>query len=479
MDEFRIERDSLGEVRVPSDKHFGAATQRALENFPVSGIALPRRFIRALGRVKLAAAKVNKQLNAIEGRMASAIAEAAQEVTDGKWDAEFVVDVFQTGSGTSTNMNANELIASRANEILGGSKGDRLPVRPTDDVNMSQSSNDVFPSAIHLAVLEAADEDLLPSLSGLAAGLEKKAGEFAGVLKTGRTHLQDAVVMTLGQEFSGYAAQLRHGISRLETAKHGLLELPIGGTALGTGINAPPDFGARMCCELGRITGAPFREAANKFEAIGSRDALVYFSGTLKALAVSLFKIASDIRLLASGPRTGIGEIHLPNLQPGSSIMPGKINPVAPEMMIQVCAQIIGNDCAVTLGGMSGNLELNTMMPLIARNVLESSSLLSSACRIFDERCVSSGPPIEGEPENSEGIRVNLARCRELLEKSFMGVTALVPKLGYEKSAEIARKAWKTGKTIREIVLAEKLMEPLELEKLLNPSSQAGTGKEK
>lgn len=476
MADQRVETDTMGEVRVPAGAHFGAQTQRAVENFPISGLRFPRRFIRALALVKSAAAQVNQDLNLLESKLAGAVIKAAQEVADGKWDTEFVLDIFQTGSGTSTNMNANEVIASRANELLGGKKGDRNPVRPNDEVNKCQSSNDVIPTAIHLAALDALDHDLLPALDQLATGLETKAREFKGVLKTGRTHLQDAVPVMLGQEFLGYATQVRYGTARLTAARLHLLELPIGGTALGTGLNAPADFGQRMCAALASSTGTKVKPASNLFEALGSRDALVEASGALKTVAVSLIKIASDIRLLSCGPRTGIGEIAIPELQPGSSIMPGKINPVMPEMMIQTCAQVIGNDTALTLGGAFGQLDLNVMMPLMAHNLLQSIAILGAACRTFDERCVSKGPVMPNNPDNVKGIVANVERCRSLVEHSLMPVTALVPKLGYKEAASLAQEAHRTGKTVREIVLAKKLIPEKELDALLDLSAMTQPG---
>ena len=474
--EVRVETDTMGPVRVPAEAHYGAQTQRAVENFPISGIRFPRRFIRALGLIKGAAARANKDLGLLEPQYADAILQAAQEVTEGKWDDEFVLDIFQTGSGTSTNMNANEVISSRANELLGGKKGDRKPVRPNDEVNKCQSSNDVIPTAIHLAVLEALEHDLRPALEVLATGLEAKAAEFKDVLKTGRTHLQDAVPITLGQEFSGYAAQVRHAMARVRAAMRHLEEVPIGGTALGTGLNAPVDFGNRMCVLLANTTGIPLREAENTFEAMGSRDALVETSGALKVVAVSLIKIASDIRLLSCGPRTGIAEIAIPELQPGSSIMPGKVNPVIPEMLIQVGAQVIGNDAAVTLGGVFGQLDLNVMMPLMSRNLLESILLLSNGARVFNERCVSAGPEMRDNPDNVKGIVANRERCRSLVENSLMPVTALVPRLGHKEAANIAQEAHKTGKTVREVVLEKKLIPEQELAALLDLTAMTRTG---
>ena len=461
----------MGDVHVPTDAHYGAQTQRAVENFRISGLRFPRRFIRALGLVKAAAAGVNRDLGLLRPETADAIRRAAIEVSDGRWDGEFVLDIFQTGSGTSTNMNANEVIASRGNELLGGRKGDHAPIRPNDEVNKCQSSNDVIPTTIHLAALDGIDQDLLPAIEMLALGLETKADEFRDVLKTGRTHLQDAVPIMLGQEFGGWASQLRHGIARIQAARNNLLELPIGGTALGTGLNAHPEFAARMIEVLAKSATPCVRRADNLFEAMGSRDALVEASGTLKTVAVSLIKIAGDIRLLSCGPRTGFAEIAIPELQPGSSIMPGKVNPVMPEMMIQVCAQVIGNDAAVTLGGLLGQLDLNVMMPLMAHNILQSIGILAAACRTFDERCVSKGPQLHGSPDNVRGIVANRDRCRSLVESSLMPVTALVPILGYNTAAAIADEARRTGRTIREIVLAENLISAAELDSLLDLTS--------
>ena len=476
MSEIRVETDTMGEVRVPAGAHYGAQTQRAVENFPISGIRFPRAFLRALGLVKAAAAEVNRELGLLNPRYADAILRAAREVAEGRWDDQFPLDIFQTGSGTSTNMNANEVISSRANELLGGGLGDRKPVRPNDEVNKSQSSNDVIPTAIHLATLNGLHHDLLPALETLAGALEAKAEEFRDVLKTGRTHLQDAVPMTLGQEFSGYASQARHGLARVRTALKHLEEVPIGGTALGTGLNAPPDFGARMCAVLQREMGFAVREAENKFEAMGSRDALVEASGALKTVAVSLLKIASDIRLLSCGPRTGIAEIAIPELQPGSSIMPGKVNPVMPEMMIQVGAQVIGNDAAVTVGGLFGQLDLNVMMPVMAHNILQSITILAAAARTFTERCVAAGPPMPGNADNARGIVANRERCRALVENSLMPVTALAPRIGYKEAAAVAQEAHRTGKTVREVVLERGLAPAGELDQLLDLTAMTHPG---
>jgi fumarate hydratase class II len=464
----------MGDVHVPSHAHYGAQTQRAVENFAISGLRLPRPFIRSLGLIKAAAVRGNADLNLIPAEYADAIQTAAEEVADGSWDDQFVVDVFQTGSGTSTNMNANEVIASRANELLGGRRGDTSPVRPNDDVNRSQSSNCVIPTAIHLAALHGIDHDLLPAISELATGLSQKATEFKNVLKTGRTHLQDAVPIMLGQEFSGWSSQLLHGLKRLRRSREDLLELPIGGTALGTGLNGHPEFASRICKRLSETSTQGVRPADNVFEAMASRDAIVEVSGTLKTIAVSLIKIASDIRLLSSGPRTGLGEISIPALQPGSSIMPGKVNPVMPEMMIQVCAQVIGNDAAITLGGLLGQLDLNVMMPLMAHNLLQSISILSTACRAFHQQCVSSGPEITGLPGNARGIVANSDRCRQLVELSLMPVTALVPRLGYHVCAALAAEATQTGKTIRQLVQEKNLLTAAEADSLLDLTAMTG-----
>lgn len=479
MGHFKEVSDSMREVCIPADVHYGAHTQRAVENFQISGIRFPSEFIRSLALIKAAAAKVNGDLRLLSPEVAEAVEEAAKEVAAGQWDAEFVLDIFQTGSGTSTNMNANEVIASRANELILGKRGASKtatipgPVRAIEDVNRCQSSNDVIPTSIHLAALDGIDHDLLPAVDQLARGLEAKAHEFRDVLKTGRTHLQDAVPMFLGQEFSAWASQLRNGIDTIKSARMHLLELPIGGTALGTGINSHPEFATRMIEVLKRTANPDIRPAANLFEGIGSRDALVQASGTLKSLAVSLIKIAGDIRLLASGPRTGIGEISLPELQPGSSLMPGKVNPVMPEMMIQVAAQVIGHDATVTLGGVLGQLDLNAMMPVITHNILMSIRILAAACRTFDDKCVSHGPAMAQRPDNHHGISANRERCRMLVESSLMSVTALVPVIGYRKSAELAQEAWRTGKTIRQVASDQQLISETLLDSLLDLTNMA------
>jgi fumarate hydratase class II len=438
----RVEHDTMGSVTVPASAYYGAQTQRALDNFRISGLVFPRRFIRALGIVKEAAACVNMQLGLLDEKKGKAIAQAAQEVTDGKLDRQFIVDVFQTGSGTSTNMNANEVIANRSIELLGGTRGDKQVVHPNDHVNMSQSSNDVFPTAIHISAAEALVADLLPALKKLVLALEEKADEFSDVVKPGRTHLQDAVPVTLGQEFSGYASMIAHGMERIEKAKSSLLELPIGGTAVGTGLNADPDFGRLAVQRINEITGLEFYPSKNKFEALQNRDAAVETSGALRSVAVSLMKISNDLRLLSSGPEAGLGEIELPAVQPGSSIMPGKVNPVVPESVNMVCAQVIGNDLVITIAGQSGTLELNVMMPLIAFNLLQSIEIEANAARLLAEKCIA-------------GIKANRARCRDLAERSYALATAIAPSIGYDRAAQIAKKAQDENKTIREVMVEE------------------------
>ena len=430
----RTERDPLGEVRVPSAAYYGVQTQRAVENFPISGQALERSNIAALARIKGAAAEVNARLGVIPREMADAIVSAAREVAGGGWDAEFPIDVFQTGSGTSSNMNMNEVLATLATERLGA------PVHPNDHVNASQSSNDVFPSSIHIAATDAVVHDLVPALEHLAAELDGKASEFAAVVKSGRTHLMDATPVTLGQEFGGYAAQVRHGVERLNASLPRVAELPLGGTAVGTGINTPPGFAASVIGELAEATGLPLTEARDHFEAQGARDGLVELSGQLRTIAVSLTKVANDIRWMGSGPKAGLAEIHLPDLQPGSSIMPGKVNPVLAEAMLQVCAQVAGNDAAIAWGGAAGNFELNVMLPLIARNLLESIRLLANVSRLFADRLVA-------------GITANAERARAFAEGSPSIVTPLNRYIGYEEAAKVAKQALSESKTIREVVI--------------------------
>ncbi|MFF2541888.1 class II fumarate hydratase [Kitasatospora sp. NPDC058063] len=431
---YRIEHDSMGEVRVPADAKWQAQTQRAVENFPVSGQRLERAHIAALARIKAAAARVNARLGVLDEETAEAVAAAAEEVAEGHWDDQFPVDVFQTGSGTSSNMNTNEVIATLAGERLG------RPVHPNDHVNASQSSNDVFPSSIHIAATAAVTHDLVPALEHLAESLERKAAEFARVVKSGRTHLMDATPVTLGQEFGGYAAQVRHGRERLLATLPRVAELPLGGTAVGTGINTPPGFPAAVIAEVARATDLPLTEARNHFEAQGARDALVELSGQLRTVAVGFTKIANDLRWMGSGPRTGLGEINLPDLQPGSSIMPGKVNPVLPEVVLMVAAQVVGNDATVTLAGASGNFELNVMLPVIARNVLESVRLLANSARLLADRTV-------------DGITANVDRAREYAESSPSVVTPLNRYIGYEEAAKVAKQSLAERKTIRQVVL--------------------------
>ncbi|MDQ1619706.1 MAG: fumarate hydratase, class [Actinomycetota bacterium] len=432
--EFRIEHDSMGDVRVPRDAKWRAQTQRAVENFPISGATLERAHIEALARIKAAAATVNAELGVIDQDIADAIVSAAEEVARGDWDAHFPIDIFQTGSGTSSNMNANEVIATLATERLG------RDVHPNDHVNASQSSNDVFPSSIHVAATSAVMNDLVPALQHLEASLDRKAEEFATVVKSGRTHLMDATPVTLGQEFGGYAAQAGLGVERLNASLPRLAELPLGGTAVGTGINTPPGFSAKVIAEVARATGLPLTEARNHFEAQGARDGIVELSGQLRTIAVSLVKVANDIRWMGSGPRAGLAEIRLPDLQPGSSIMPGKVNPVMAEAMTQVSAQVIGNDAAIAFGGASGSFELNVMLPMLARNVLESVRLLATVSRLFADRCV-------------DGIEADVERCREYAESSPAIVTPLNRYIGYEAAAKVAKQALAERRTIRDVVI--------------------------
>ncbi|HEX5039644.1 MAG TPA: class II fumarate hydratase [Candidatus Limnocylindria bacterium] len=434
MTDERIERDSMGEVRVPSTAKWRSQTQRAVENFPISGVPLSRPQIEALARIKAAVASVKRTRQMITTDLADAIIMAADAVARGDHDGEFPIDVFQTGSGTSSNMNMNEVLATLAEERLG------RPVHPNDDVNHPLSSNDMFPASIHLAATSLVVGDLIPALEHLAGLLEGKAGEFAEVVKSGRTHLMDATPVTLGQEFGGYAAQVRLGVERLQTTLPRVAELPLGGTAVGTGINAPAGFGGEVIAELASATGLPLTEARDHFEAQGARDALVELSGQLRVVAVSLTKIANDLRLMGSGPRAGLGEINLPDLQPGSSIMPGKVNPVIPEATLMVCAQVIGNDAAVAWGGAAGSFELNVMLPMIGRNLLESIRLLANVSRLLADRCI-------------DGITANADRLREYAEGSPAIVTPLNPYLGYEEAASIAKQALAERRTIREVVV--------------------------
>lgn len=459
----RLEKDSLGTKEVSIDALYGIQTLRAVENFPVSGWRFPRSFIRALSLIKKCAAQVNMDLGFLDKKVGEAVLQSAVEVAEGKWDDQFPVDIFQTGSGTSTNMNANEVIASRANEILGGQRGDKSPVHPNDHVNRGQSSNDVIPTAIHVAALESLVKELVPSLDVLHAALVEKANAFDGILKIGRTHLQDAVPMRLGQEFGGYASQVAHGVQRVKNCIPHLAELALGGTAVGTGLNANPAFIEGVIKKLGAETGLPFVGAPSRFEALAGRDACVETSGALKTIAVSLMKIVNDLRWLSSGPRCGIGEIELPSLQPGSSIMPGKVNPVIPEAVAMVCAQVIGADVAITFGGQSGNFELNVMKPMIAHNLLSSISILANVSRLLADRCV-------------KGIKANKAIAEGFIEKSLAMCTALAPKVGYDKAAEIAKEAYATGKTVRQVALDKKILSEKELETLLDARAMTEPG---
>ena len=455
MSDFRTERDSMGEMQVPASAYYGAQTQRAAENFPISGQPIPPALIKALGQVKASAAVVNHAKGVITDDQFKGISEAAQEVVDGKLDAHFVVDVFQTGSGTSSNMNTNEVIANRATEILGGDLGSKL-VHPNDHVNAGQSSNDVFPTAVHVAAYQACADDLLPGLRYLHSALADKAAEFDDVVKSGRTHLMDATPVTLGQEFGGYARQVELGIARVESAMERVAELPLGGTAVGTGLNAPEGMTEGVIADLRERTGLDaLREADNHFEAQGARDALVELSGAFKVIAASLTKIANDLRWMGSGPRTGLGEIRLPEIQPGSSIMPAKVNPVIPESVTQVAAQVIGNDAAVTIGGMSGAFELNVFIPMMARNVLESITLLANTSRNFVDKCIA-------------GIQANVERNTELVEKNLSAVTALVPAVGYDLSAEMAKKALKEDRPLREVVYEDSGLPRDEVDRILD-----------
>jgi fumarate hydratase class II len=457
----RRETDSLGEVEVPADALWGAQTQRAVGNFPVSGRRLPRRLIRALALIKKAAAEVNRESGALDARLADAIIQAAHEVAIGQHDAQFPVDVFQTGSGTSSNMNANEVIANRAIQILGGQPGTKTPVHPNDHVNKGQSSNDVFPTAVHVAASEAIERDLLPALRGLESALDEKAKAFDSIVKLGRTHLMDAVPVRLGQEFSGYRQMLTNTLRRVAAARPALDELALGGTAVGTGLGAAPGFAPRVIAILARESGLPFTQAPNLFEALAARDGLVEASGALRAAAVSLTKVANDIRWLGSGPRGAIGELHIPDLQPGSSIMPGKVNPVMSEMLLMVCAQVIGHDATIAWGGAAGNFELNVMIPVIAENFLSAVAVLSQAVQLFASRCV-------------RGLTVNEARTTAFVEQSLAMATALNARIGYDAAAAIARESAATGKTVRELCVEKKILPPDELDRLLDPKKMTG-----
>ena len=449
----RIESDSMGEVKIPDSAYWGPQTQRALDNFPISGRTLPPSLIHALALIKRHAAAVNRDLGLLDKQIADAVIQSAREVEENRFKDQFPVDVFQTGSGTSTNMNLNEVLASRANEILTGTKGGKHPVHPNDHVNLGQSSNDVIPSALHMAAAFSIQRNLLPALEKLQRSLSGKADAFAGIRKLGRTHLQDALPVTLGQEFSGYARQVALGFRRVERTLKSLCELALGGSAVGTGANVHPRFAEKTLSRIAKETGLPFFEAENHFEAQGSQDAAVETSGALKGVAVGLLKIANDIRWMASGPRCGLKEINLPPLQPGSSIMPGKVNPVLCESIIQVAMQVMGNDTAIMLGGSGGVLELNLALPLIADNLLESISLLTSASRIFAEKCV-------------DGITANADTCASNIEKSLALATLLVPHIGYDRAAALAKLAHDSGKTIREAATETGVMPEEDLNRL-------------
>jgi len=453
--EYRIDRDSLGDVKLPKDAYWGAQTQRAIENFPISGVRFSRVFLKALGLVKLCAAKVNKELNLLDERRANAIIKAAREVVDGKLDEHFPLDIFQTGSGTSTNMNANEVIANRACEFLNAQRGDKTAVHPNDHVNLGQSSNDVIPACIHIAAALAVHEQLSPALKRLHTALSEKAREFDDIVKTGRTHLMDAMPVRLGQEFSGYASQIELARERLEAALPRLYELALGGTAVGTGINTHPEFGRKVSQALAQETRIPFREARNHFSAQAAMDTAVELSGAVKTLAVALYKMANDLRWMNSGPQAGLAEIRLPALQPGSSIMPGKINPVIPEAVMMVAMQVMGSDVAVTTAAASGNFELNVALPLLAHNLIQSITILANACEVFAKRCIA-------------GIVANRQHMERLAAQNAILATALTPHIGYDKAAEVVKRAMAENKTIREVVLEMRLMSADELDKLLD-----------
>ncbi len=458
----RTERDSMGEMQVPANAYYGASTQRAVLNFPISDLRFPREFNRALATIKLAAAQVNMELGLLDRQKGEAIVKAAQEVVDGKLEEHLVVDIFQTGSGTSTNMNANEVIANRAAELLGATRGTRGPVHPNDHVNLGQSSNDVIPTAIHVAAAKAIQDDLIPALEQLQAAMQAKADEFMPIIKTGRTHLQDATPIRLGQEFLGYAGQAERAIRRLRHAQDELGEVALGGTAVGTGVNTHPEFAPRVCARLTKLMGVPVRETTNHFQAQNTLDNIVEASGALKTVAVSLMKVANDLRWIGSGPRAGIGEITLPEVQPGSSIMPGKVNPVIPESVCQVCAQVIGNDAAIAIAGQSGNFEINVMMPVAAHNLLQSITLLASVTRNLVRQCVQG---IQATEKGPEMVERGLAIC-----------TGLVPAIGYDKAAKIAQEAGRTGKTVREVAKERTDLTDKELDRLLDPAAMTEPG---
>jgi len=462
-EETRIERDSMGEMRVPIDAYYGASTQRAMLNFPISDLRFPREFIRALGQIKQSAARVNASLGTIDTHIADAIIQAAQEVIDGKLDEHFVLDIFQTGSGTSTNMNANEVIANRASELLGGSRGSRK-VHPNDHVNFGQSSNDVIPTVIHLSALVSIEHDLVPALQELQRALQEKGDEFMPVIKTGRTHLQDATPIRLGQEFLGYAGQIERGIARVRHAQSELSEVALGGTAVGTGVNTHQEFAAQVSQRLSELNGVKVSETSNHFQAQSTLDNIVEASGALNTLAVSLMKIANDIRWLGSGPRAGIGEIDLPAVQPGSSIMPGKVNPVIAESVCMVCAQVMGNHTTITVAGQSGNFEINVMMPVTAYNLLQSITLLAAVARNFSRQCIT-------------GLKAT-TKGPEMVERGLAICTALAPVIGYDAAADISKQAYKTGKTVREVAREKTQLSEEELARILDPAAMTLPGLE-
>jgi fumarate hydratase, class II len=461
--EYRTETDSMGEVQVPASVYYGAQTQRAVQNFPISGLRFPREFIRSLGLVKGAAAEVNLEFGFISREVAEAISQAAGEVAEGKLDDHFPVDIFQTGSGTSTNMNANEVIANRAIELLGGEIGSKSPVHPNDHVNRGQSSNDVIPTAIHVSVAESINGGLLEALKKCQGELEAKSKQFDPIVKIGRTHLQDATPVRLGQEFSGYARQIALARERIELALAGLMELALGGTATGTGLNAPTGFAPKVIGLLAEETGLPFVEAKDHFAAQGGQDGLVAASAALRGLAVTLTKIGNDIRWLASGPRCGLGELELPPVQPGSSIMPGKVNPVIVESLLQVAVQVMANDWAVAMGGQAGILELNVMLPVMAYNLLQSVGLLKTSIENFTARCL-------------KGLGVNEQRCQELVEQSLALCTPLAVEIGYDKAAQLAHMAYESGKTVREVAVELNILPKEKLAKILNAREMTRPG---
>ena len=458
----RMERDTMGELPVPSNAYYGVQTARAIENFPISSLRIPRAMIRAMGLIKRAAASVNHSLKLLDKKPADAIVRAATEVVEGRLDAEFPVDIFQTGSGTSTNMNTNEVISNRATELLGGARGSKL-VHPNDHVNLGQSSNDVVPTAIHVAASETIQQQLIPALTRLHKALNGKAREFDKIVKIGRTHLQDATPVRLGQEFRGYARQIELGIARMKRAQAALSEVALGGTAVGTGLNCHPKFAGKVMAIISKETGCAFKEAVNHFEGQSAQDSLVEASGELRTLAVSLMKIANDIRWLGSGPRCGLGEINLPETQPGSSIMPGKVNPVIAESVTMVCAQVIGNDVTITVGGQAANFELIVMLPVMAYNLLQSIELLATASTNFAVKCI-------------DGIKANEERCKSLIEESLAMCTALAPVIGYEAAAKLAKDAYKSGKTVRDVAREQNVLPEKRLTQLLDPwrMTQAG-----